>query len=96
MLAQEPARNGDFLCPDGRYRIGDIAGSVRRARRAEALIGVVRRQTAAAARREDLGHERAEVVGALEDARARARAERENVATADQRARALGELTHMR
>ena len=95
MLAQEPARNGDFLCPDGRYRIGDIAGSVRRARRAEALIGVVRRQTAAAARREELGRERTEVVGALEDARTRARAERENVATADQHARALAELTHM-
>ncbi len=28
-LAQEPQRNGDYLCPDGRYRIGDIAGTVR-------------------------------------------------------------------
>src|SRR5262249_4795049 len=94
-LTPEPARGGDFLCPDGRYRIGDVAGTVRRARRSEALIGVVRRQAAAAARREELARERTEAQRELQDIRARARAERENVSSADQRARSLAELTHM-
>ena len=34
ILAQEPQRNGDYLCPDGRYRLGDVAGTVRARRSA--------------------------------------------------------------
>jgi hypothetical protein len=94
-LVKEPQRSGDFLCPDGRYRMGDLAGTVRRAKRSEALIGVVRRQAAAAARREELARERVELQRTLEDQRAMLKAEREAVAQLDGRARSLGELTHM-
>jgi hypothetical protein len=94
-LTREPQRSGDYLCTDGRYRLGDRTGTVRRARRSEALIGVVRRQAAAAARREELSRERTEVQRALADQRAMLKAEREAVVSLDARARGLGELTHM-
>src|SRR5487761_1991314 len=59
-LTQEPTRSGDYLCPDGRYRLGDVAGVIQTRTRAQSLIGVVRRQTAAAVRREELQREEVE------------------------------------
>ena len=94
-LTQEPARSGDYLCPDGRYRIGDVTGTVRRAKRSQALIGVVRRQAAAAARRDEMNRERVELLREIEDTQARLAAEREAVVAANGRAQALTELTHM-
>lgn len=94
-LAQEPPRSGDYLCPDGRYRIGDVAGTVRPRRRAEALIGVVRRQAAAAARREELAQQHAEVAARLDQLHAALGAEREAARAAESRARALSEVSHM-
>ena len=95
LLVQEPPRSGDYLCPDGRYRIGDRAGTIRPGKRSEALIGVVRRQAAAAARRDELGRERTDSVRALEELRAALAAEREAASSAEQRARSVSELTHM-
>jgi ABC-type oligopeptide transport system ATPase subunit len=94
-LVQEPQRNGDYLCPDGRYRIGNVAGTVRLQKRSEALIGIVRRQAAAAARREELGQERSTVIQELQGLRGELERERELLADAESRARALAEVAHM-
>ena len=94
-LTQEPPRNGDYLCPDGRYRIGDIAGTVRLRRRAEALIGVVRRQAAAAARREELARQQNTLLREVDDGRASLKAEREAAHEAEARVRAFSEVAHM-
>lgn len=94
-LAQEPLRNGDYLCQDGRYRLGDVAGTVRLRRRAEALIGVVRRQAAAAARREELAREQNTLLRELDDLRASLKAEREAAREAEGRVRAFSEVAHM-
>ncbi|WIG58786.1 MAG: hypothetical protein OJF49_001532 [Ktedonobacterales bacterium] len=94
-LAQEPQRSGDYLCPDGRYRLGDRSGTVRRAKRSEALIGVVRRQAAAAARRDELARERDTLAAQRESERDSLRAQRAAAQTAEQRARNLSELSHM-
>jgi energy-coupling factor transporter ATP-binding protein EcfA2 len=94
-LAQDPPRNGDYLCLDGRYRLGDVAGTVRLRRRAEALIGVVRRQAAAAARREELAREQNTLLRELDDLRASLKAEREAAREAEGRVRAFSEVAHM-
>jgi len=94
-LTTEPPRSGDYLCPDGRYRIGDISGTVRLGKRSNSLIGVVRRQAAAAARRDELARERADVMRNLEDAHESLRIEREHLHGAELRARGLSELIHM-
>ncbi len=94
-LVQDPPRNGDYLCQDGRYRLGDIAGTVRLRRRAEALIGVVRRQAAAAARREELAREQNTLLRELDDLRASLKAEREAAREAEGRVRAFSEVAHM-
>jgi energy-coupling factor transporter ATP-binding protein EcfA2 len=94
-LAHEPSRSGDYLCPDGRYRLGDVTGTVRCAKRSQALIGVVRRQAAAAARREELHRERNDLLRQREHAQELLGAERESIRTAEARARSLGELAHM-
>jgi hypothetical protein len=94
-LAQEPLRNGDYLCPDGRYRLGDVAGTVLPRKRSTALVGIVRRQAAAAARREELARELADATRELVDLRAKLAAEREAMAHADTRVRALSEVAHM-
>ncbi|HEX6800608.1 MAG TPA: SbcC/MukB-like Walker B domain-containing protein [Ktedonobacterales bacterium] len=94
-LAPQPTRGGDYLCPDGRYRLGDVSGTVRRAKRSETLIGVVRRQAAAAARRDELSRERADLLAQLADGRDILRTEQQTIAAAEQRARGLAELAHM-
>jgi hypothetical protein len=94
-LVQDPPRNGDYLCQDGRYRLGDVAGTVRLRRRAEALIGVVRRQAAAAARREELAREQNTLLRELDDLRASLKAEREAAREAESRVRAFSEVAHM-
>jgi DNA repair exonuclease SbcCD ATPase subunit len=99
LLAREPqpgARNGgDYLCPDGRYRLGDVVGTVRPQRHSQSLIGVVRRQAAAAARREELAREQATLARELEEARSSLRAERETASAAEGRVRTFSELSHM-
>ena len=94
-LAREPQRSGDYLCADGRYRLGDLAGTIRCATRSQALIGVVRRQAAAAARREELSRERADLARDLDHQRGLLQAERQAARDAEQRARGLAELAHM-
>ncbi|MGZ3582136.1 MAG: SbcC/MukB-like Walker B domain-containing protein [Ktedonobacterales bacterium] len=94
-LAQEPQRNGDYLCPDGRYRLSDVSGTIRRAKRSELLIGVVRRQAAAAARRDELVRERNDLTRQLDDQRIALAREKEAARAAEERARNLGELLHM-
>ncbi|HKW20457.1 MAG TPA: SbcC/MukB-like Walker B domain-containing protein, partial [Ktedonobacterales bacterium] len=94
-LVQDPPRSGDYLCQDGRYRLGDVAGTVRLRRRAEALIGVVRRQAAAAARREELAREQNTLLRELDDLRASLKAEREAAREAEGRVRAFSEVAHM-
>ncbi len=96
VIARERATAlGDYLCPDGRYRLGDIAGTVRPQRHSQSLIGVVRRQAAAAARREELTREQTQLMRELEDARNTLRAERETAGNAETRVRTLSELAHM-
>ncbi|HEX8733432.1 MAG TPA: ATP-binding protein, partial [Ktedonobacterales bacterium] len=94
-LTQEPARSGDYLCPDGRYRLGDVAGVIRPHTRAQSLIGVVRRQSAAAARREELQRDQAGAREELREAHATLRRERESARAAESRANALAEVAHM-
>jgi Putative exonuclease SbcCD, C subunit/P-loop containing region of AAA domain len=95
VLAQEPARSGDYLCPDGRYRLGAVAGRVRPIGRAQALIGSVRRQAAAAARREELTRERTRLLQEMQETRAAAEHAQTQIAAAEERARGVGELIHM-
>jgi energy-coupling factor transporter ATP-binding protein EcfA2 len=94
-LTQDPARSGDFLCPDGRYRFGDVTGVVRPRTRSQSLIGVVRRQAAAAARRDELQREQAALREELRRGRGSLEQERLNARTAETRASALGEVIHM-
>src|SRR5487761_1996136 len=94
-LTQEPTRSGDYLCPDGRYRLGDVAGVIQTRTRAQSLIGVVRRQTAAAVRREELQREQATAREDLRQTQDALRQERENARAADARAIALAEVAHM-
>jgi colicin import membrane protein len=94
-LTQEPQRNGDYLCPDGRYRLGQVAGRVRPVARAQALIGMARRQAAAAARRDALTQERAQVLRQADDTRAAATTAQAAAAEAETRASGLSELIHM-
>jgi hypothetical protein len=94
-LALEPPRSGDYLCPDGRYRLGVVAGRVRPIARTAALIGRTRRQAAALARREELGRERGELTAAIARARADIDTARAAGAEAEGRARGQGELLHM-
>ncbi len=94
-LAQEPTRSGDYLCPDGRYRLGDVAGVIRPRTRSQSLIGVVRRQAAAAARREELQREQAALHEELRRGRESLEQERQNARTAEARAASLTEVTHM-
>jgi hypothetical protein len=93
-LAREP-RSGDYLCPDGRYRLGQIAGRVQPVARAQALIGMARRQAAAAARRDALVRERAQLERDAEAAREAAAAARTAAAQAEAHAKGLSELVHM-
>ncbi|MBF6591135.1 MAG: hypothetical protein IVW57_11500, partial [Ktedonobacterales bacterium] len=95
LLAQEPPRGGDYLCPDGRYRLGDLTGTVCPRKRSQALLGIVRRQAAAAARREELARERTDVARELEDLRGALRAERDAMTHAQTRIRTLSEVAHM-
>jgi hypothetical protein len=94
-LAQDPPRGGDYLCPDGRYRLGQVAGRVQPVARAQALIGLARRQAAAAARREALMRERAQVQREAEAAREAAAAAQTSAAKAEAHAAGLAELVHM-
>jgi energy-coupling factor transporter ATP-binding protein EcfA2 len=94
-LAREPQRNGDYICPDGRYRLGQIAGRVQPVERAHALIGMARRQAAAVARREALVRERAQVERDAEAARDAATATQTAAAQAEAHAKGLSELVHM-
>ncbi|MGO8951141.1 MAG: SbcC/MukB-like Walker B domain-containing protein [Ktedonobacterales bacterium] len=95
LLSQEPTRSGDYLCPDGRYRVGSLAGTVRKAKRSESLIGVVRRQAAAAARRDELTREQTGLYGEIQELQAAYETEKEASAAAEAQVRALGELAHM-
>ena len=94
-LAQEPQRSGDYLCPDGRYRLGDLTGAVRKARRSESLIGVVRRQAAAAARRDELLQEQRGLMREIEDLESTRNQDKQAASDAEAQAHALGELAHM-
>jgi len=95
MLTQEPARSGDYLCPDGRYRLGDVVGVIKPHSRSQSLIGVVRRQAAAAARRDELQREQAGARDELGQAQGALRQERENAHAAEVRANTLAEVAHM-
>ena len=95
ILTRDPARSGDYLCADGRYRLGDVEGVARPQKRSQSLIGVVRRQAAAAARREELSREQSTVQRELEQTRAAHALERDAATQAEQRARALAEVAHM-
>src|SRR5579875_941715 len=57
-LVSEPAATGDYLCPDGRYRLGSLEGRVKLPGKTQQLIGASRRQSAAQARRAELLAER--------------------------------------
>ncbi len=94
-LTQDPPRSGDYLCPDGRYRLGDVTGVIRPRTRSQSLIGVVRRQAAAAARREELQREQAALREELRQGRGELDQERRNARAAEARAAALTEVTHM-
>ena len=73
-----------------------MAGTVRPQKRSQSLIGVVRRQAAAAARREELAREQSHVQRELEQTRAAPRAgARRRDAGGAARARALAEVAHM-
>ena len=95
VLASEPQRSGDYLTADGQYRLGTVAGRVRPIARSRALIGLARRQAAAAARRAELEQQRGQIMREMEDVRAAAEAALASATEAQARARDLGELQHM-
>jgi hypothetical protein len=94
-LAPEPPRGGDYLCPDGRYRLGTVAGRVRPIGRAQALIGLARRQAAATARREELVRQRTSLIQEMKETRTAAEHARDEAAAAETRAAGIAELLHM-
>jgi energy-coupling factor transporter ATP-binding protein EcfA2 len=94
-LTQDPARSGDFLCPDGQYRLGDVTGVIRPRTRSQSLIGVVRRQAAAAARRDELQKEQAKLREEVKQGRGALEQERQNARVAEARANMLGEVIHI-
>jgi hypothetical protein len=72
-----------------------VEGVARPQKRSQSLIGVVRRQAAAAARREELSREQSALQRELEQTRAAHALERDATTQAEQRARALAEVAHM-
>jgi hypothetical protein len=94
-LVQEPARTGDYLCPDGRYRLRDVAGRVRPPARSQALIGHARRAAAAVARRTELTQQRQQLLADAENARDMLTTARDAMSHAEARERSFGELLHM-
>ena len=94
-LAKEPQGTGDYLCPDGRYRLGHLEGQVKLPEKTQQLIGATRRQSAAAARRAELQAERANLLQEIAETQGMMGSEREAAKEADERARRLEEATHL-
>ncbi len=90
-----PPRTGDYLCADGRYRLGDVEGErVRRSARSRssASCGGRRRRRRGA---KSSAREQSTVQRELEQTRAAHALERDAATQAEQRARALSEVAHM-
>lgn len=95
LLTNMPQPGGDYLCPDGRFRLGQMEGQAPLPNKTQQLIGATRRQQAAAARRQELLAERE---GLLKDSAAtqgQIKVERDAAADAEDRARRLDEAAHL-
>ncbi len=94
-LAEEPLAQGDYLCPDGRYRLGVLEGQVPLPTRTQQLIGSQRRQQAAAARRSELLVEREGLVKQSATLQAEIKEEKMIAADAEDRGRRLDDALHL-
>ncbi len=94
-LVQGPSATGDYLCPDGRYRLGHLEGQVKLPGKTQQLIGASRRQNAAAARHAELLAERDSLRQQSTGTQAQMQAERATASEADERARRMDEAGHL-
>jgi hypothetical protein len=94
-LAPEPLPAGDYLCPDGRYRLGHLAGQAPLPNTTRQLIGATRRQQAAAARRQELLVEREEIHRQSGTLQAEIKGLRAEAMEAEDTARRLEEAQHL-
>jgi hypothetical protein len=94
-LVKEPVATGDYLCPDGRYRLGNLEGQVKLPGKTQQLIGASRRQNAAAARRAELLAQREDLLKQSAETQTYMQSERATAQEAEERARRLDEALHL-
>ncbi len=94
-LVKEPVATGEYLCPDGRYRLGNLEGQVKLPGKTQQLIGASRRQNAAAARRAELLAQRDDLLKQSAETQTYMQSERTAAQEADERARRLDEALHL-
>ncbi len=94
-LVSEPTPRGDYLCPDGRYRLGRIEGQAPLPAKTNQLIGAQRRKQAAAERRAELLAEREGLMRESASTQAQVKAQKAAAAEADERAHRLEESAHL-
>jgi energy-coupling factor transporter ATP-binding protein EcfA2 len=94
-LVSDPTPSGDYLCADGRYRLGAIEGQIPLATRTQQLIGAQRRKQAAAERRAELLGERDSLLKSSENTQIQIKAERAAAAEAEEHVRRLEESLHL-
>ncbi len=95
VLVSEPQPAGDYLCPDGHYRLGTLEGQVPLPAKTNQLIGSQRRKLAAAARRAELLAEREGLQRESATLLEQARNERDAATAADERLRRFEEAVHL-
>jgi DNA repair exonuclease SbcCD ATPase subunit len=95
ILAGEPLAQGDYLCANGRYRLGSLEGQAPLPARTNQLIGAARRKQAAAERRAELLAQREQLASQIAEAQGQVHARREAAKEADERARRLDEALHL-
>ena len=95
VLAREPLPAGDYLCPDGRYRLGNLEGQVTLPSKKDQLIGAQRRKQAAAERRAELQADRERLLKLSDETQTQMKAERVTASEAEERARRLEEASHL-
>ncbi len=94
-LAKDPQAGSDYLCPDGRYRLGGVEGQVTLPAKKDQLIGAQRRKQAAAERRAELQAERERLLKESAATQDQMKAERARATESEERARRLEEALHL-
>jgi len=95
VLVNEPTAADDYLCSDGRYRLGSVEGQILLPTKKEQLIGAQRRKQAAAERRSELVAQREQLLQTAAATQSQLQQERATATEAEDRARRLDEATHL-